>query len=79
MGQNNVATSLGELPTAGFTTFDIRTFWQVNDKWLVSAGVENFGDKNYRNHLDPISGNMLSVDPLFRLGTNFYFASQLTY
>ena len=78
-GQNDVASSLGELPTAGFTVFDIRSYWQVNDKLLLSAGVENVGDKNYRAHLDPISGNILGVDPLFRLGTNFYFASQLTY
>ena len=78
-GQNDVASSLGELPTAGYTVFDIRSYWQVSDKLLVSAGVENFGDRNYRGHLDPISGNLLGVDPLFRPGTNFYFASQLTY
>jgi iron complex outermembrane receptor protein len=77
--QNDVASSLGELPTSGFTVFDIRSFWQVNDKLLLSAGVENIGDKNYRAHLDPISGNILGVDPLLRMGTNFYFASQLTY
>jgi outer membrane receptor protein involved in Fe transport len=78
-GQNDVASSLGELPTAGFTVFDIRTYWQVNKTWLVSAGVENLGDINYRSHLDPISGNILGVDPLFRPGTNYYFASQFTY
>ena len=79
MGQDSVATSLNELPTPGFTVFDIRSYWQVNDKLLLAAGVENFGDKLYREHLDPISGNILGVDPLFRAGTNFYFASQLTY
>jgi outer membrane receptor protein involved in Fe transport len=78
-GQNEIARSLGELPTPGFTVFDIRSFWQVNKSLLLSAGVENFGDKLYRAHLDPISGNILGVDPLFRPGTNFYFASQLTY
>ena len=46
---------------------------------LLTAGVENFGDKLYREHLDPISGNLIGVGPLFRPGTNFYFASQLTY
>ena len=78
-GRDDVAVSLGELPTPGFTIFDVRTYWQVNDSWLVSAGVENFGDRLYRAHLDPISGNLLGVGPLFRPGTNFYFASQLTY
>jgi iron complex outermembrane receptor protein len=78
-GKNDVATSLGELPSSGFTVFDVRTFWHVNEKLLLSAGVENFGDRAYRAHLDPISGNLLNVDPLFRPGTNFYFSSQLTY
>jgi outer membrane receptor protein involved in Fe transport len=77
--QNNVATNLDELPTPGFTVLDLRTYWQINDHWLVTAGVENFNNKQYREHLDPISGNLLGVDPLFRAGTNFYFASQLSY
>jgi outer membrane receptor protein involved in Fe transport len=79
MGQNNIATSLGEFATAGFTIFDIRSYWQVTDRMLVTAGVENLNDKLYREHLDPISGNILGVDPLYRPGTNFYFATQLTY
>jgi outer membrane receptor protein involved in Fe transport len=79
MGQNNVATSLNEFTTPGFTVFDLRSYWMVNDRLLVSTGVENFGNKLYREHLDPISGNILNVDPLFRAGTNFYFAMQMTY
>lgn len=79
MGQYNIARSLDEIPTPGFTVFDIRTYWQINDSWLVTAGVENFNDKLYREHLDPVSGNLLGVDPLFRPGTNFYFGSQFTY
>jgi outer membrane receptor protein involved in Fe transport len=77
--QNSVATSLGELRTPGFTVFTVRGFWQVNDSILLTAGVENFGNKFYREHLDPISGNILGVSPLFRPGTNFYFGSQVTY
>ena len=79
MGQNNVATSLNEIPTEGFTVFDLRSYWQVTDYCLVSTGVENFGNKLYREHLDPISGNILGVDPLYRQGTNYYFSMQLTY
>lgn len=78
-GQDSVATSLNELPTPGFTVFDIRSYWKVTDSFLLTAGVENFGDKLYREHLDPISGNILGVDPLFRTGTNFYFTGQYTY
>ena len=79
MGQDNVATSLNEFTTPGFTVFDLRSYWMVNDRLLVSTGVENFGNRFYREHLDPISGNILGVDQLFRAGTNFYFAMQMTY
>ena len=78
-GQNNVATSLGELPTPGFTIVNIRGFWQATDSLLLSAGVENVGDVNYRQHLDPIAGNLLGTGQLFRPGTNFFFNSQFTY
>ncbi|HJZ54492.1 MAG TPA: TonB-dependent receptor, partial [Gemmataceae bacterium] len=78
-GQNAVARSLGELPTPGFTVLTIRGYWQATDRLLLTGGVENFGNKLYREHLDPISGNILGVNPLFRPGTNFYFGSQLTY
>ncbi len=74
MGQNLGAASLGEQPTAGFTVFDVRGFWQVNEGLLVSGGVENVGDKFYREHLDRRAG-----DQLFRAGTNVYLAAERTY
>jgi outer membrane receptor protein involved in Fe transport len=77
-GQNNVAASLGELPTPGFTVFDVRGFWQATDRLLLTAGVENFGDRLYREHLDPVAGNLIGF-PFYRPGTNFYFTSQFTY
>ncbi|HET6572573.1 MAG TPA: TonB-dependent receptor [Fimbriiglobus sp.] len=78
-GQNNVATSLGEFTTPGFTIFTVRGFWRLTDSLLVSAGVDNVGDKTYREHLDPVSGNLLGVGPLLRPGTNFFFNTQITY
>ncbi|HEY3789865.1 MAG TPA: TonB-dependent receptor, partial [Urbifossiella sp.] len=78
-GQNNVASSLGELATPGFTTFNIRGYWAATERLLLTAGVENLGNKNYREHLDPISGNIVGVNPMYRPGTNFYFGSQLSY
>lgn len=72
--QNLVATSLGELPTGGFTIVDIRAYWQVTDRLLVNAGVENVGDKLYREHLDPLAGGLL-----YRPGTNYYFSTQYKY
>jgi iron complex outermembrane receptor protein len=77
--QNNVATSLGEFRSPGFTVFNVRGFWQATDNLLVTAGVENFGDLKYREHLDPISGNLLNAGPLLRPGTNFFFNTQFTY
>ncbi|HKB41370.1 MAG TPA: TonB-dependent receptor, partial [Gemmataceae bacterium] len=74
MGQNLVATSLSELPTSGFTIFDVRAFWQMSDQVLLTGGVENIGDKFYREHLDPRSG-----DQLFRPGTNAYAALEVKY
>ena len=53
MGQHEVAATLGEVPTPGFTVFDLRGFWQVTPNLLLVSGVENFGDKFYREHLDP--------------------------
>jgi outer membrane receptor protein involved in Fe transport len=78
-GQNSVATTLDELPTPGFTTATVRGFVRLRERWLFTAGVENIGSKNYREHLDPISGNLLGVGPLFRPGTNFFFGAQATY
>jgi iron complex outermembrane recepter protein len=78
-GQNHVATSLGEQATPGFTVFNIRGFWQINDMILVTAGVENLGDRNYREHLDPISGNVLGTGALLRPGTNFFFNTSIKY
>jgi outer membrane receptor protein involved in Fe transport len=78
-GQNNVATNLGELPTPGYTIFNIRGYWRMTDNLLLSTGVENIGNKTYRAHLDPISGNLLNTGALFRPGTNYFFNMQYTY
>ncbi len=72
--QDRVATSLGELPTAGFTTFDIRTFWRPSKHLSLTGGVENLTNKFYREHLDLRTGR-----GVFQPGFNFYFGSQLTY
>jgi iron complex outermembrane recepter protein len=78
MGQNQVAASLGEQPTPGFTTLTVRGFWQVTQNVLLVAGVENINDKFYREHLDPTAGNFFG-DPLYRPGTNYYVSTQVTY
>jgi iron complex outermembrane receptor protein len=77
--RTEVATSLNEYATPAFTTFNARGFWQATDRLLLSTGVENFTNKNYREHLDPISGNLLGVGQLLRPGRSFFFNAQLTY
>lgn len=74
--QNRVASSLRESPTPGFTTWDLRGRWQARPNWLLFAGLENFTDKNYREHLDfhPTAGTTL---PFFQPGFNFYCGSDV--
>ena len=83
-GQLNVADSLREATTPGFTTFNLSGYLKVRENLIVTAGVENIGDLLYREHLDPISSTILrgdfpSVAPLFRAGTNFTFTTSLSY
>jgi outer membrane receptor protein involved in Fe transport len=70
--QDRMATTLRELPTPGFTTYDIRSFWQFNENTLLLAGIENFTNKQYREHLDLRTG-------VFQPGINYYFGMQLVY
>jgi outer membrane receptor protein involved in Fe transport len=70
--QDLVATTLREIPTPGFTTYDVRSFWQVNQNVLLVAGVENLTDKQYREHLDIRTG-------VFQPGINFSFGTQIVY
>ena len=72
--QGLVASSLQELQTGGFTIVDVRALWQVTEKWLVTAGVENVGDVFYREHLDSRAGDLY-----YQPGTNFYFGTQVKY
>ena len=83
LNQNAVAATLDELPTPGFTIVDVRGYWQVNKNFLLVSGVENVGDKQYRNHLDPRSGPLNpdgTTNPiLLQPGVNFYITAQLSY
>jgi outer membrane receptor protein involved in Fe transport len=76
--QERFAQSLLEQYTGGFTLFDVAGYWQVNTNFLLTAGVENIGDRNYREHLDlrDLGGGGIGV---FQPGTNFYFGAQVSY
>ena len=75
--QNRVATSLLETPTSGFTLWDLRGTWRATNSCLVIAGVENFTNKNFREHLDFRSrnGGFRVLQP----GANFYLGSEIRY
>jgi iron complex outermembrane receptor protein len=72
--QDRVATSLGEIPTSGFTVYNVRGNWQVSDKWAISGGVENIFDKFYREHLDIITGA-----GVYQPGRNFYVVVEMKF
>lgn len=87
--QDKIAASLGEMRTPGFTVLDLRTFCRLTDHWTINAGVENFGDRQYQEHLDP-HGRVMRLNPfavgteqslgsVFRQGANFYLLSEITY
>ncbi|MEQ1668838.1 MAG: TonB-dependent receptor, partial [Sulfuriferula sp.] len=49
--QNDVAVYNNELPTSGYAVMNLRTRWQADKSWRVSAGVENVFDALYYDHL----------------------------
>jgi outer membrane receptor protein involved in Fe transport len=72
--QDRVASSLLEQPSAGFTTYDLRTYWKATDHLLLMAGVENFTDRQYHEHLDLRTGR-----GVFQPGINGYVGVELNY
>lgn len=75
--QDRVAASLLEMPTPGFTIYDLRGFYRPQGSLLLVAGVENFTDKAFREHLDfrSFDGSIVVLQP----GANFYCGGELTY
>jgi outer membrane receptor protein involved in Fe transport len=73
--QGQVATSLGEVASPGFVIFDARAYWQVTKNLLVTAGIENFTNQNYREHLDLLTGTPFGPG-VFQPGINPYLGVQ---
>lgn len=76
--QSRVAASLLESTTPGFTVWDLRGIWRPWERKGVTlvGGIENFTNKNYREHLDFRS---LSGAAVFQPGINFYFGGDVYY
>lgn len=75
--QRRIADSLLELPSSGFAVGDVRAYWRVTDRLLTTAGIENFTDANYREHLNFSSQDR--VVQVFQPGLNAYVGAELTY
>ena len=77
--QDRVATSLLKSETPGYTVWDLRGYWQPWCGVSLIGGVENFTDRNYRDHLDfrPQPGSI--NNPIAQMGITFYFGSEISY
>ncbi|MCM2373698.1 TonB-dependent receptor [Aporhodopirellula aestuarii] len=77
--QDRVATSLLEVPTPGFTTWDLRTVFQPEsiDGLTLVCGIENIFDKAYREHLNNVV--FVNGQPLQQPGINFYLGGDWVY
>ncbi len=76
--QDRVATSLLEVPTPGFTVYNVRGTYRPRnrDNLVLIAGVENLTDKAYQEHLDFRAFNGIRV---LQPGSSYYFGADWTY
>ena len=75
--QDRVAISLLETPSPSFATGDLRGYWRPREGVFIAAGVENFTNTRYREHLD-----FRSLDRAIQVlqpGANFYLSTELNY
>ena len=61
-------------PLPGFTILNARAYWRPRQSFALFGGVENMGDRFYREHLDFRSGR-----GLYRPGVNFYLLAEVQY
>jgi outer membrane receptor protein involved in Fe transport len=58
--RSNVGRDTFEVPTAGFTTVNLRGYWNPTERLRLIAGIENLFDTTYLQHLD----NRLGADTI---------------
>jgi outer membrane receptor protein involved in Fe transport len=81
-GVNDAQVVAGELPTPGFTTYDLRAYWRLSQNFLLTGGVENLTDKHYLEHFDYKTGVARAPSnqsTFFQMGRNFYVGGEWTY
>ncbi len=55
----------------------MRGYWRVSERLLTTAGIENFTNANYREHLNFTSQDRLIQ--VFQPGLNAYVGAELSY
>jgi len=50
-GQDHVSDTNSEQETGGYGLFNLYGSWQVSEQVDISGGIENLGDREYRDHL----------------------------
>lgn len=68
------STVIVEQETAGFAVGDLRTYYRWSSQMTFIAGLENFTNQRYRDHLDLRNG-----PGTFQPGFNCYFGTECTY
>jgi outer membrane receptor protein involved in Fe transport len=76
--QDRVATSLRELLTPGYTTYDIFASQRLTDSFSVTAGVRNLTDKFYQTYFDTRQAGLTPITTVFQPGINFFFGCEYT-
>ena len=83
-GFDNLGRSRGEQVTPGFTVFDLRTYWRLNQAVLLTAGIENIADRNYLEHYDYRAPFRVRKGPnpftdSFQPGRNLYVGGEVNW
>lgn len=74
--QNRVANTLLEHQTPGYTTYDLRAFWEPTQHLSLFTGIENLTSKSYRDHFDYRAPDGIRIR---QPGFNFYVGAEARY
>lgn len=78
--QVRVAFTLSELPTPGFTVFDVGGYFAVTDHFRINLAVENLLDRQYTEHGSLVLVNRAGQAVFVKEpGINVFVGAELTY
>jgi outer membrane receptor protein involved in Fe transport len=76
--QDRVATSLRELMTPGYATYDIFGYYRLGGGSTLTAGVRNLTDKFYQTYFDTRQVGAVPITTVFQPGISFVFGWEYT-